>query len=257
MNQVTADTAAEQEAGAAVAAAPAVASLFVTVPETTLPGGLVVPAFQVAKHLASRDADGKLAVTGEGKPLVNVSYHDARKLCADAGYALITESQALSLAWNLSQNARNWISGTIGEGDMYQGLHLDINDSDEALDFSFRSTDPSERREFYLSISKEPIVDAAGNVYTWIFDDVQGDERGVVARKFAKDSPSITTAPFPSMKKGMGWRPDAGANWSGYALVRCGCWCSDVRAGVFRLGDGSPGSGGVNVGVRCTKPVGL
>jgi formylglycine-generating enzyme required for sulfatase activity len=215
-----------------------------------------VPAFQVARYHASL-VDDKLAVTGEGKPLVNVNYHDARQLCADAGYALITETQALSLAWNLSQNARNWISGTIGEGDMYQGLHLDIDDFDEALDFSFRSTDPSERREFYLSISKEPIIDAAGNVYTWIFDDVQGDEQGVVARAFAADSPSITTAPYPSMKKGMGWQPDAGDDWSGYALLRGGCWGSVGVAGVFCLGGDSPGSGGYRVGVRCTKPVGL
>lgn len=251
---MNADTTTEQ----AAVAAPAVESLFVTVPETTLPGGLVVPAFQVSRFMASEGADGQLVVSGTGAPLVYISYHDARKACAAAGFAMITETQALSLAWNLSQCARNWISGVVGEGSMYQGLHLDLDDVDEAYDYQFVSRDTSERREFYLNVSStEPIIDAAGNAYTWVFDDVQGDVQGVVARAFAADSPSITTAPYPSMQKGMGWQPKAGNDWSGLALIRGGCWCSGGGAGVFRLGNGWPGCGVGSVGVRCTKPIGL
>lgn len=240
----------------AAVAAPAVGSLFVTVPETTLPGGLVVSAFQVAKYLASEGADGKLAVSSTGSPLVDINYHEARKACADAGYALITETQALSLAWNLSRVAANWIGGVVGEGSMYQGLHLDLDDVDEPYAFDFVSPNASERREFFLA-DGSVVLDAAGNAYTWVFDDVQGDEQGVVARAFAADSPSITTAPFPSMQKGMGWQPKVGSDWSGSALFRGGCWCSLDVAGVFVLLYDSPVSGHVSVGVRCTLPVGL
>jgi len=241
----------------AVAAA-ADQSLFVTVPETTLPGGHVEPAFMIAKFLLSKGADGKPALDPAGAPWVNISYHEARQACADFGGSMITETQALSLAHNLSQCARNWISGVVGEGDMYQGLHLDLDDVDEPYDFQFVSRDTSERREFYLSVSsKEPIHDAAGNAYTWVFDNVQGNENGIVARAFSADSPSIATAPYPSMENGMGWRPSAGSDWSGYALIRGGCWFSVSLAGVFRLGGGWPGDDDDRVGVRCTKPVGL
>lgn len=138
---------------------------FVLVPETTLPGGHVEPAFMVGQYLCSHDADGKLVVNGAGAPLVDISYHDARKECAAAGYELITETQALSLAYHLSQVARNWVSGTVGEGNMYQGLHLDLDDADEPYPFDFVSPDASERREFFLA-DGQIILDAAGNAYT-------------------------------------------------------------------------------------------
>lgn len=231
-------------------------AIFATVPETTLPGGLVVPAFQVSKFLARAGENGSILLDGFGAPLVNVTYNQARELAAEAGYELIKESQALSLAYNLSQVGRNWISGTVGEGAMYQGLRLDIDDFDEALSFAYMSTDATERREFFLS-DGSVVFDAAGNCYTWVFDDVQGDEQGIVARAFAKDSPSITTAPHPSMAKGMGWYPDAGRDWSGYALLRGGDWSSDDNAGVFSLGYVWPGNANNGVGFRCTKPVGF
>ena len=45
----------------AVAAAPAIATqdLFVKVPQTTLPNGRVVPAFEVGQYLCSKGADGR------------------------------------------------------------------------------------------------------------------------------------------------------------------------------------------------------
>ncbi len=58
------------------------------------------------------------------------------------------------------------------------------------------------------------------------------------------------------MEKGVGWMPSAGADWSGGALVRGGCFVSDGNAGVFRLGSGFPGNELDLVGVRCTKSIG-
>lgn len=248
------------------AVAEVVQNLFVTVPETTLPcvivGGAVtrpaitVPAFQVGQYMCSKSTDGKAVVLATGAPWVEINYADARAACADAGFALITELQALSLAFNLFQQNMNWTGGAVGEGDMFQGLRLDLDDVDEPYAFDFVSRDPSERRGFYLP-GGQLVMDAAGNAYTWVFDDVQGDANGLIAQAFSADSPSIATAPFASMERGMGWRPGAGTNWSCRALVRGGCWCSGSFAGVFGLGYVWPVGDSDYVGFRCTKPIGL
>ena len=98
----------------------------------------------------------------------------------------------------------------------------------------------------------EKVCDLNGNVFSWVFDDVQGDENGLTG-KIAADSISLTTAPYPSEEKGMGWRPDRERDWSGYALVRGGCWSSGSRAGVFSLGGGYPDYRNDGIGFRCTK----
>lgn len=228
---------------------------FVTVPETTLPGGLVVPAFQVGQYLCSKGADGKAVVTADGQPWARINYADARKAATDAGFALLTESQAVAIACNVSQQDANWTGGKVGEGSIYQGLRFDRDDVSQAYPGNHIPAD-DERRMFVLSNGKT-ICDAAGNLYSWIFDDVQGDENGLVARAFAADSPSISTAPYPSLERGMGWIPRAGSDWSGDALLRGGCWCSGSHAGVFYLSLDWPGDDYGDVGFRCTKPIGL
>lgn len=240
-------------------------NLFVTVPETTLPcvivGGAVtrpaitVPAFQVGQYFCSQGADGKAAVTPGGQPWTDIDYHGARKACADAGFALVTELQALAIAFNVYQQDANWTGGTVGEGDLIQGLRFDRNDVDEPFAGDHVPAD-DERRMFVLS-NGMPICDAAGNLYSWIFDDVQGDENGLVAQAFAADSPSIATAPHPSMERGMGWYPTAGRDWSSDALIRGGFWYSGAHAGVFYLYHVWPDHGSDFVGFRCTKPIGL
>ena len=89
-------------------------------------------------------------------------------------------------------------------------------------------------------------------MYQWIFDDAQGDENGLIDQRFAEDSASLL-APYPSMEKGMGWRPNAGTNWSGGALIRGGYWGSGSNAGAFYLDLGWPGVRYDLVGIRCTK----
>ena len=56
------------------------------------------------------------------------------------------------------------------------------------------------------------------------------------------------------MEKGTGWRPSAGRDWSGLALVRGGYWDSVGDAGAFRLNYDWPDLGDDSVGFRCTKP---
>lgn len=226
---------------------------FVTVPDTTLPGGRFVPSFQVFKYLASRGEDGKPQGTMDGKPWVRISYHDTRKVCAEAGLQLITESQWLALAYQVAADPRNWTCGKVGEGKLFQGLRKGT--VREAQAGTYEPQDADERRCFYLP-NDEVVLDVAGNAYQWVFDDVQGDDRGLVARPFVADSPS-RVIPFPGEEKGQGWTPAAGRDWSGNALIRGGCWVSDSFAGVFNLGSVWPVGGVDLVGFRCTKPLGL
>lgn len=237
-----------------VAVAAVEQSLFVTVPDVTLPNGVTVPSFQVGQYLCSEDENGDAVVSATGEPWVEIDYHDAKSACEAAGFKLITELQYLAIAYDIANQDINWTGGRVGEGALFQGLRNDT--VDEAQPGNFEPEDPDERRWFELS-NGERIYDISGNAFSWVFDDVQGDEEGLVAKPFAEDSPSIATAPYPSMEKGTGWRPDAGRDWSGIALVRGGCWNSDGHAGAFCLDFGWPGFGGVGVGFRCTKPVGL
>jgi formylglycine-generating enzyme required for sulfatase activity len=222
---------------------------FITVPETTLPNGTVVPKFQVGQYACSRDTDGQLAITASGTPWVRINYHEARAACEAAGFRLITELQWLAIAHNAAQQDCNWTKGEVGKGKLFRGIRKGLVSS--AQPGSYEPEDAKERRWLTLS-NGERICDMNGNVYSWVFDDVQGDENGVVAKAFADDSPSIT-APFPSIKKGMGWRPGSGANWSGNALLRGGYWYSESYAGVFCLNNDGPGFEYDYVGFRCTK----
>ena len=226
---------------------------FITVPEATLPDGTIVPSFLVGQYVCSQDEDGKAAVTADGKPWVSINYRDAVEACKTAGLALITERQWLAIAHNAAAQACNWTGGAVGEGELFQGLRNWT--VDEAQPGSHDPSDAAERRWLTLS-NGDRICDLNGNVFQWIFDDVQGSEEGIVARPFYDASPSVL-APFDRMTKGMGWRPNAGADWSGNALIRGGCWDSDSDAGVFDLSSDWPGNEGVYVGFRCTKPIGL
>lgn len=187
----------------------------ITVPETTLPNGLVVPAFQVGQHHATRREDGT--------PWVEINYHDSRAAAERAGLQLITETQCLAIAHDITQQPINWISGVVGEGKLFQGLRKDT--VNEVQPHNYEPEDADERRWHQLSTG-ERIYDFAGHLYSWVFDDVQGDDKGLIAKRFEANSPSITTAQGISYEQGAGWMPNAGANWSGLALFRGGYWCS-------------------------------
>lgn len=227
-------------------------SEFVTVPETTLPRGLVVPAFEVGRYLCTVDESGHATVAADAVPTVEINYFDAIKACEAAGVKLIRETQALALAWNIYNVDANWSGGKVGEGTLAQGLHSGTVDGVQSNDFEPDPANPEECRIFMLS-NGEIIFDAAGHLFTWVFDDVQGDEQGLIAKPFAANSLSISTAPHKSMEKGIGWMPSLPCDWSGRALFRGGCWGSNGSAGVFLLNNGWPDHVDCNVGFRCTK----
>lgn len=225
-------------------------SEYITVPDVTLPGGRFAPSFRVGKFISSRGPGDIPVSIASGKPWVEISYHDARKAAGQAQLAVLTETQALAIAWDISQQDINWTGGKVGEGDLFQGLRNGA--IDEAQPGSYEPENPAERRWHQLS-NGERIYDFAGNAYTWIFDDVQGDENGLTTI-IKVDSISLTTAPYPSRQNGMGYRPDGERDWSGSALFRGGCWFSESNAGAFYLNRGWPGFAIGSVGFRCTQP---
>lgn len=205
-------------------------NIFITVPEVTLPCGIVVPSFKVGQYAASKGSDGKVAVTADGVPWTRINYDDARRACEESGYRLITERQWLAIAWDASQQACNWTRGEIGKGKLFSGLRK--GNVCSAQPGTYQPADPKERRWLTLS-NGERICDVNGNVWQWVFDDIQGDQDGIVAKPVTADSPSLSTAPYPSLKNGMGWRPESGR--PGCASLRGGSWGSGSDAGVFAL----------------------
>lgn len=222
---------------------------FITVPETTLPCGIVVPSFRVGQYLCSQGDDDKVAVTADGEPWVRITYAEARAACAEAGFALISERQWLAIAIDAARQPANWTKGEVGAGKLFRGIRKRSVIS--AQPGTYTPADEKERRWLTLS-NGERICDLNGNAFSWIFDDVQGDDQGLTT-VIQADSPSLTTAPYPSCKKGMGWRPDGKRDWSGDALIRGG-WVSQSFSGAFRLDFCFPGRRYDFVGFRCTLP---
>ena len=230
----------------AATAATSTTDCFITVPETTLPGGLIVPSFMVGQYVCTQGADGKATVTADAAPWVRINHHESREACARASYALITETQWLAIAHDVARQDCNWTKGKVGEGKLFRGIRK--GNVGEGQPGSYEPSDKKERRWLTLS-NGERICDLNGNVFQRVFDNVQGDAAGLTARAFNADSPSLQ-APYPSMEKGMGWRPNFGANWSGFALIRGGYWSSNANAGVFDLNRVGPDRRYDNVGFR-------
>lgn len=238
---------------AKVAAKVARENEMVSMPDSTLPCGLHVPGFNVSKYLASKSALGTPVSVAKNRPWVNISYIESGKVLEDAGLCRLKESQALALIWDISQQPVNWTGGAVGVGIIFPGLHKgNVSGVQDGL---YESDDPEERRWHQLSTG-EKIYDLAGNAFTQIFDDIQGGADGLTG-EIKADSPSLTTLPYPSQKNGVGWRPEGGANWAGYVLLRGGCWSSGSRAGVFRLGYVDPSRRYDYVGFRFTTNKGL
>lgn len=233
----------------AVACTCAVPPGFIAVPATTLPCGIHVPAFAVARWLAARGPDGLVLLSETAAPWVRIGYHEARTACARSGVGLLTEVQALAIAHDLARQSANWSGGAVGVGCLFQGLHRGRFDGPQPA--CVVSPDPLERRWHMLS-NGERIVDAAGNAFSWVFDDVQGDASGLVAHSFAPGSPTLATAPGAPMQHGLGWWPRAGRSWWGRALARGGSWSSQEGAGVFTVVDERPQAMRAYVGFRCT-----
>src|SRR5471030_214834 len=224
---------------------------FISIPETTLPDGTVVPAFKCGRYPASKSVDGAVTHSFTAKPWVNIKFADAVAACAAAGLQLARESQELAVRHLICQQPENWTGSAVGEGSVFQGLHRGTVSGAQAADYVSPNAD---ERSYHVLPGGERVYGVAGNIWTLTFDDVQGDASGLVADRMRADSISLTSAPYPSRECGMGYRTTGDEDWSGLALVRGGYWDDGDYAGVFHLGYSNPGYAYDGVGFRCTKP---
>lgn len=226
-------------------------SEYITVPGRTLCNGLVVPEFKVMAYPAAFGEAGVPVSVPDLKPWVNVSYYQAKEAAERAGLGLLRESQAIALVHDIIEQDENWTSGKVGKGRLYAGLHKGSVSGPQAG--NYEPSDPEERTWYVLS-NGERIYHWSGNVWQWIFDDLHGDENGIIAERFEKGDPSIT-CPYSPKEKGIGMYPKAGSDWSGSAPVR-GCrWGGGAFVGAFSLGGSAPTNSGYDgVGFRCTHP---
>lgn len=222
---------------------------FVIVPETTLPGGHIEPSFMVSKYPCSKSPAGTAVVNADGKPWVSINYHESIEALKLAGMNLITETQWLAIGFQIYHQDENWTGGKVGEGQLVRGIHKDNVSGPQ--NGHYESTDPDERT-WHVLANGERIYHIAGNVYEWVFDNVQGDENGIISKPFADDSLTKTVPPCESNTNGIG-DTSVGRDWSGLALIRGGCWDSGHLAGVFRVYRGGPSRRRDRVGFRGTK----
>jgi hypothetical protein len=228
---------------------------FVRVPETRLPGGLVVPAFEVSQFLCSKRIGPALEAQADSvadlPPWTWITYAQAVKVCLATGWTLIRESQWLAIAFDLVNRSSNWSGGAVGAGKLWQGLHQDSVESPCAA--ILQPSDENEPRWKTLSNGRR-LCDFGGNAWSWVHDDIQGSPRGM-ARILDPDSISLTTAPYPPREQGMGIRPASRQVWDGRALIRGGSFRCGEDAGAFALYAALAPSGYQSVGFRATRPI--
>jgi hypothetical protein len=226
---------------------------FIPVPASSFKWGdktIHVPAFHIEQYLGSIDSDGNAICTTTEKPKNNISQEEAIEACNKAGRKITRGSQAIAISLNIASVDKNWTGGKVGEGELIRGLHKGTVSGPVANDYE--SSDPAERRWHELT-NGHRIYDWSGHLYEHLFDDIHGDENGVVSGSIPADSPYLTLAPFPSMKKGMGYIYTGPLHWSGSALFRGGYWYSDDRAGAFCLYRWYPDGRYDFIGFRSTK----
>lgn len=81
---------------------------FIPVPETVLPCGMVVPAFEVGKFLCTPDQLTSGAdITPDRPPMTMISFHAALEACFIRGWRMITETQWLAIAWDVCRQNEN------------------------------------------------------------------------------------------------------------------------------------------------------
>ena len=228
-------------------------SEFVRVPETRLPCGEVVPAFEVSRYLCCFDTDWRVphaASWPHAVPAVRINYRRALEACRNSGWDLITERQWLAIADDVASVDANWTRGQFGEGNLRQGLrHGHTNGPVCGL---FLTETEDESRQKKLS-NGQRIYDFGGNAWSWVFDDLQGGPDGVAAI-IEEDSPSLI-APFPPMSKGMGRFPKHRQSWDGRGLIRGGGWRSGKDAGAFALYAAQLYGEYLSIGFRATRPI--
>lgn len=223
--------------------------LFLIVPEVTLPNGAIIPSFQVARYVASQShiktfPNDVSVPIAEAMPWVQVSFDEAKAACQEMGGHLITATQWLAIAYDVAHQACNWDSGIVGVGNLFQGLRQKTVGNVKPANYV--SSEPNVQRWFTLS-NGEKICDMNGNVFQWVFDDVQDNKTRFIAKPIDKHFIALITFQPKNEEEGL-------SGWLNRALGREAYWRSVLNAGMFNLDQfyGFDFSYDA-VGFRCTK----
>ncbi len=217
--------------------------LFLTVPQVILLDGTIIPSFQVARYVASKAhlemLNNNVTVPiAEAMPWVKVTLDEAKAACQEMGGRLITATQWLAIAYDIAHQASNWDSGIVGVGNLFQGLEQKTVENIKPGNYV--SPDHNVQRWFTLS-NGEKICDMNGNVYEWVFDDIQDSRNRFVAKPIDKYFIALITFQLKNNERSR-------------VLDRGSYWSSVLNAGMFNLDQfyGFDFSYDA-IGFRCTK----
>jgi len=248
------------------------------IPQTSLPSGLVVPAFNVMKYEARSGA----VSTPTGAPAASITWVAARTACQalGSGYDIMKESQWLAIAHDAMNVAANWTGGSVGSGMLMRGnsdqTSALASQGDDALGYSGVSGEYL-RRTLLLSTG-DVIWDMAGNIAEWVYcDDGRtgcsggGTTGSAYANKPIGYGQEFSTVTPPSgnsdikpgsytSANGIGTVTSGGTSFG--PIIRGGSFSYSTYwggsyTGLFTL-DASYGyyysTNGVNIGYRCVGP---
>ncbi len=212
----------------------------------------------------------------------NISQTVAQASCRNLGpgYALINNSEWMTVAANVANVASNWSSAAVGSTALNRGHSdnspanalaavTDDNDPCNGTGQTCSSTTWNDQRRTHKLSNNNVIWDFAGNVWEWV-DFVNYEDKPSAAAAWAEYtavSSSTTmnkTSLVPSNAQKAWWvntwngatngigQYYAGTNSSGGALLRGGTWLHGTRTGVFTAAlDFDPSLTNTNIGFRC------
>ncbi|UTX51262.1 type II secretion system protein [Candidatus Saccharibacteria bacterium TM7i] len=202
-----------------------------------------------------------------GTPWGNITQAQAieRARAACAGCHLISDSEWLTIAYNLMAQPENWYGAAVGSNFMYRGnavastiIAASTNDADG---YSGTTNDVDQRRTLKFS-NGETIWDLAGNVYEWTSRVLNAGD----AAPTATGNPMVVRSNTPGLqpyqhfssfpafgnKDAMDWGSLQGIgsgvtriydNDASRAVLRGGSVGSALDSGIFMAGMGYPPSG--------------
>ena len=242
--------------------------------------------FCVMKYEAQKSAIMQAVSIQGGTPWTDVSWYDAREACKRSGAHLITNAEWMTIARNISNQATNWQSGTVGSGCMYGG-HMDnlpankLATSDDGTPYSGTldaSTDASKcpfvvnvagakasRRTMNLS-NGSVIWDISGNVWEWV-DEQCANGSGMSSTYWynsgawvkwshanLSDYELYVAGPTSGYTSANGVGQYFGCTTNGNALLRGAGWYNGVDAGAFTMAFSNATSNSYTAfGFRCVR----
>ncbi|MCK9578107.1 prepilin-type N-terminal cleavage/methylation domain-containing protein [bacterium] len=219
-----------------------------------------------------------------GTPWVNINQTQAIAECSalGSGYHLITNAEWTAIARNITAQASNWSTGTVGSGVLSRGYSASTTNASDGFTNNAAAPNTGTGYEYNTAANtlgssgnftlkrthnlqnNQIIWDLAGNVWEWNSDTcTQGTGTGNWYNSGAwiewNDS-NLTdyelgiAGPSPVYTSSQNVGRYCGCTTTGNGLFRGGNWYYGLSSGVLALNFDFPSSSfGVTIGFRCTK----